>query len=141
MTSVASPKLAAETTASWPLGSSRELTRQRSGLSRRSLRGTPARRLLRRRKEQIGRHTETGAQTLHHRHAEPLFAAQHFTDAAWCAEQRDEISPREAVLIHQVADQIGDARRLARPFHFLVRGDQTRLRPEPSDVGRIARIP
>ena len=69
------------------------------------------RRLLRRRKEQIGRHKETGAQTLHHRHAEPLFATHHFTDAAWRAEQREEVSSREAVLIDQVADQIGDASR------------------------------
>jgi hypothetical protein len=34
-------------------------TRQRSGSGRRSLGGTPGRRLLRRRKEQIGWHTET----------------------------------------------------------------------------------
>ena len=33
---------------------------------------------------------------------------------------------REAVLIHQVADQIGDARRPARPLHFLVRGKFSR---------------
>jgi hypothetical protein len=114
---------------------------QRSGSSRRSLRGMPGRRLLRRRKEQIGWHTETGAQTLHHRHAEPLFATQYFTDAAWCPEQRDEVSSREAVLIHQMADQIGDAWRPARPFHFLVRGNQANLRFQPSNVGRIVRAP
>jgi predicted nucleic acid-binding protein len=71
---------------------------------------------------------ETGAQTLHHRHAEPLFATHYFADAAWRAEQRDEVSSREAVLIHKVADQIGDTRRPTGPFHFLVRGNQARLR-------------
>ena len=83
-----------------------------------SLRGTSGRRLLRRRKEQISRHTETGAQTLHHRHAQPLFATHHFTDAARGAEERDQVRSREAVLIHEVADQIGDARRPTRPFAF-----------------------
>ena len=45
------------------------------------------------------------------------------------------------MLIHKVADQIGDARRPARPSLFLVRGDQARLRLQPSDVGWIIRIP
>jgi hypothetical protein len=53
----------------------------------------------------------------HHRHAEPLFARHYFTDAAWRAEQRDEVSSREAVLIHKVTDQIGDTRRPTGPFH------------------------
>ena len=103
----------------------------RSG--RRYLSGTPGRRLLRRWKEQIGRHTETGAQTLHHRHTKPLFATHDFTDAAWRAEQRDEVSSRQAVLIHKVADQFGDARRPTGPFHFLVRGNQPRLRLQRLD--------
>ena len=60
------------------------------------------------------------------RHAEPLFVTHYFTDAAWRAEERDEVRSREAVLIHQVADQIGGARRPVRPLHFLVRGNQAR---------------
>jgi hypothetical protein len=38
----------------------------------------------------------------------PLFATHYFTYAAWRAEQRDEVSSRQAVLIHKVADQIGE---------------------------------
>jgi hypothetical protein len=45
------------------------------------------------------------------------------------------------VLIHEVADQIGDARRPAGPLFFLVRSDQSRFRLQPSDVGWIIRIP
>ena len=56
---------------------------------------------------------------------EPLFVTHYYRRGA---EQRDEVSPREAVLIHKVADQIGDARRPTGPFHFLVRGNQARLR-------------
>ena len=36
------------------------------------------------------------------------------------------------MLIHEVADQIGDARRPARPLLFLVCSDQTRLRLHPN---------
>ncbi|MGO9867627.1 MAG: hypothetical protein ACLPJY_08115 [Rhodomicrobium sp.] len=43
----------------------------------------------RRRKEQIGWHAETGAQTLHHRHAQPLLATHYLTHPAWGAEKRD----------------------------------------------------
>jgi hypothetical protein len=79
----------------------------------------------------------------HHRHAEPLFATHYFTDAAWRAEQRDEVSSREAVLIHKVTDQIGDTRRPTGPFHFLVRGNQARLRSLSirTRVASIARSP
>ena len=38
------------------------------------------------------------------------------------------VSSRQTVLIHQVADQIGDARRPTGPFLFLVRSNQARLR-------------
>jgi hypothetical protein len=113
-------------------------TRQQSGSGRRSLRGTPGRRLLRRRKEQIGRHTETGAQTLHHRHAKPLFPTHYFTDAAWRAEQRDEVSSREAVLIHQVADQIGDASAADGAISFPRTRQQGALAP-PTERRRLDR--
>jgi hypothetical protein len=45
------------------------------------------------------------------------------------------------VLIHEVADEIGRARWPARPFALFVSGDQTRLRLEPGNVGRIIRLP
>src|SRR3972149_7031324 len=107
----------------------------------RSLRGTSGRAFLRRRKQQIGRHAETGAQTLYHRYAQPLFATHYFTHAAWGAEEPAWLRSRETVLIHEVADQIDDVRRPARPLLFLVRSDQARLRLQPSDVGWIVRIP
>jgi hypothetical protein len=110
-------------------------------LGRGSLSGTSRRCFLRRRKKQICRHSETGTQTLHHRHAQPLFATHYFTHAAWGAEERDKVRSRETVLIHEVADQIGDAGRPARPLLFLVRSDQARLRLQPSDLGWIIRIP
>jgi len=43
---------------------------------------------------------------------------------AWGAEERDQVRSRETVLIHKVAEQIGDARLPARPFLFLVCGVQ-----------------
>jgi hypothetical protein len=43
-------------------------------------------RFPRRWQQQVGRHAEAGAQSLHHRHAQPLLAAKYFTDAARGAE-------------------------------------------------------
>ena len=94
-----------------------------------------------RRKEQFGRHAETGAQALHHRHAQPLLATQDFTHAARSAQDRHQIRAREAVLIHEVADHLGDAWRPTRPFRLFIGGDQARLRLQSGDVGRIVRIP
>ncbi len=78
--------------------------------SRRPLGGTSGRCFLRRRKEQVGWHAETGAQTMYQRHAQPLLATHYLTHAAWGAEERDQVRSCETVLIHEVAEQIGDAR-------------------------------
>ena len=75
---------------------------------------------LRRRQQQVGRHAEAGAQSLHHRHAQPLLAAKNFTDAARGAQDRHHVGSREAMLVHQVTDQIRKARwpvRLKAAFH------------------------
>jgi hypothetical protein len=47
----------------------------------------------------------------------------------------------EAVLIHEMTDQIGCARRPARPFALLIGGDQARFRLMASDVGCKIRLP
>src|SRR5436190_9243610 len=82
---------------------------------------------LRRRNEKIGGYTEASPQPLDHRHAQSLFTAKDFANAAWCAEDRHHVRARETVLVHQVADQIGDPRRAARPFAFLIGDNQARL--------------
>src|SRR5882724_1476553 len=87
--------------------------------------------------EQIGRHTEAGTQPLNHRHAQPLLAPQDFTDPARRAEDRHHVSAREAVLVHEVADQFRDVRWPAGPFAFLIGSNQPRLRLQPHAVGRI----
>jgi hypothetical protein len=51
------------------------------------------------------------------------------------------MSARVSVLIHQVSNRFGSARRSARPLAPFVGSDQTRLRREPGDVGWIIRIP
>jgi hypothetical protein len=81
---------------------------------------TPGWRLLRRRQQQVGRDAEAGAQSLHHRHTQPFLAAKNFTDAARGAEDRHHFGSREAMLVHQVTDQIRKARwpvRLKAAFH------------------------
>ena len=50
--------------------------------------------------QQVGRHAEAGAQSLHHRHTQLLFASQNFAYAARGAENRLQVGSREAVLIH-----------------------------------------
>ena len=113
------------------------LTPNRRGLLPRAA----ARCLLGRRQQQVGRHAETGAQPLHHRHAQPLFPAQDFADAARSAEDRHHVGSREAVLIHQVADQVRKTRRPAGPFALLISGNQARLRLQPYNIGWIIRTP
>jgi hypothetical protein len=44
------------------------------------------------------------------------------------------------MLIHQMADHRGGARRPPRPFALFVSFDQARLRLQPRNVGRIVRI-
>ena len=56
-------------------------------------------------------------------------------------QDRHHVRTGEAVLIHEVADQIGRAERPARPFALLIGGDQTHLRLEASDVGWKIRLP
>src|ERR1700722_35526 len=84
---------------------------------------------------------EAGAQPLHHRHAQPLPASKDLADAARCSQDRHHVGTGEAVLIHQVADEIGRTGSPARPLALLVGGDQTRLRLEPRNVGRLIRPP
>ena len=84
---------------------------------------------------------ETRAQPLYHRHAQLLLAPKDLADAARCSEDRHHVGAGEAVLIHEVADEIGCARWPANPFALLVGGDQTGLRLEPADVGRLVGFP
>src|ERR1700736_1402193 len=99
------------------------------------------RRLLRRWQQQVGRHAEAGAQSLHHRHAQPLLAAKNFTDAARGAQDRHHVGSREAMLVHQVTDHIREARRPAGPFALLISRNQARLRLQPHNIGWIIRTP
>jgi len=100
-----------------------------------------SRRFLRWRKEQVGRNMETGAQPLHHRHAQPLLAPKDLADAARCSQNRHHVGAGKPVLIHEMADEIRHARRPARPFALLIGCDQTRLCLEASDVGGLIRLP
>src|SRR5664280_2705440 len=63
------------------------------------------------------------------------------TSPARCAQDRHHVRTGQAVLIHEVADQIACARRPARPFTLLIGGDQTRLRLEASNVSWKIRLP
>ena len=71
----------------------------------------------------------------------PFLPRKHFADAARRAQDRRHVGARKIVLIHQVADQLRGARRPPRPFALLIGFDQTRLRLQPRNVGRIVRIP
>jgi len=57
------------------------------------------------------------------------------------AQDRHHARAREAVLIHQVADHLGSARRPTRPFRLFIGGDQAHLRLQPANVGWIVRSP
>jgi hypothetical protein len=87
------------------------------------------------------RNMETGTQPLYHRDTQPLLASRDLTDTARGAQDRHHVRTGEAVLIHEVTDQIRRARWPARPLALLIGGDQTRLRLEPSDIGWIIRLP
>src|SRR6266851_217126 len=89
-----------------------------------SLSRTPARRSLGRRQQQVGWHAKSGTQSLDHSDAQPLLASQDFAHSARGAEDRHHVGSREAVLVHQMADQIRDARWPAWPFALLIGGDQ-----------------
>jgi hypothetical protein len=79
---------------------------------------------------------ETGAQPLHHGHAQRILSLQDLTDAARCSQHWHHVGTAETVLIHEVPDKIRRARRSARPFAFLIgRRDQPCLRLEPGHVG------
>ena len=104
-------------------------------LGRGSLSGTSRRCFLRRRKKQICRHSETGTQTLHHRHAQPLL--QNLADPARRSKEWDHVRPREPVLVHKAPDQVGGARRSARPLALLIGGNQAGLRLKPGDDDAI----
>src|SRR5712691_8042459 len=107
----------------------------------RSFSRTPRWRFLGRWNEKVGRHSESGAQSLHHRHAQPLLAPQDFADPARGTEDRHHVGTREAVLIHQVTDQVCDAGQPMRPFALLIGSDQARLRLQPRNIGWFIRIP
>src|ERR1017187_1687833 len=62
----------------------------------------------------------------------PSLPPKNFADAARCAQDRHHVRTGQAVLIHEVADQIACARRPARPFTLFIGDDQTRLRLEAS---------
>jgi len=71
----------------------------------------------------------------------PFLPPKNFADAARRAQDRHHVRTGQAVLIHEVADQIACARRPARPFTLFIGGDQTRLRLEASDVSWKIRLP
>src|ERR1700688_5111466 len=78
---------------------------------------------------------------MYHRHTQSLLAAKNLTHATGGAEDRHHVGSREAMLIHQVTDQIRDARRPAWPFAFLISGNQARLGLQPHNIGWIIRVP
>ena len=45
------------------------------------------------------------------------------------------------MLIHQVADEVGNAGAATGPFALLIGRNQARLRFQPSDISRFIRIP
>jgi hypothetical protein len=62
-------------------------------------------------------------------------------NATGSAEDRHHVGPREAVLVHQVTDQIRKARRPAGPLALFMSGNQARLRLQPHNIGWIIRAP
>jgi hypothetical protein len=102
----------------WTIQTCEEPSRRRRGcpeaLRRNRLGQAAARRfgpaLSWRWKEKVAGHAETGTQPLHHRYTQRLLAAVDFTDMLVDMEHLDHVGTREAVLIHEVADQIGPAR-------------------------------
>ena len=70
---------------------SRRRRKPRSG--RGLLPRTAARCSLGRRKQQVGPHAETGAQPLHHRHAQPLVPVQDFADGGVASSSRTLLEP------------------------------------------------
>ena len=100
-----------------------------------------ARRLLRWRKQQVGRNIKTGTQPLRHGHVQSPFPLQDFTDAARRSQDRHHVRTGETMLIHQVADEIRCAWWPTRPLAFLIGRDQTRLRLQPGNVGWLIRLP
>ena len=73
-----------------------------------------------RRQQQVGGNAEAGAHALHHTHAQFLFPRENFADAARRAQDRGHVGAGKAVFVHEMADQIGRARRPARPSALLI---------------------
>src|SRR6266851_9752264 len=84
---------------------------------------------------------KTGAQSLHHGHAQPLLSLQNLTDAARRSKDRHHVRTGETMLIHEVADEIRCAWWPPRPLAFLIGCDQTGLRLQPGNVGWLIRLP
>src|SRR6266516_980980 len=51
------------------------------------------------------------------------------------------VASREAVLIHEVTNGIRRSRRPARPFALFIGGNQTGLRLQSRNIGRVIRVP
>jgi hypothetical protein len=49
-----------------------------------------------------------------------LLSGENFADAARRAEERHQLGAGDAVLVHEVPDQVGGARRPARPSALLI---------------------
>ena len=84
-------------------------------------------RLIWRRNEKVGWDAESGAQSLHHRHAQLPLAIQHLAHPARRTQNRDQVGACQSMLIHEVTYQLRRARLSARPFGLFVGGDQTGL--------------
>jgi hypothetical protein len=54
---------------------------------------------------------------------------------------RDHVGAREAVLVHKMPDQVGNARRPARPLVLLISRDQAGLCLQARDIGRAVGVP
>ena len=103
---------------------------------------TPGPRFARRRQQQVGRHAEASTRSLHHRHAQPLLAAQDPL-LTWLGAPRIGTMSARARPCWSISDGSGP-RRLAAAVAISRapgRGDQQRLRLQPRDIGRIIRAP
>ena len=79
--------------------------------------------------QQVSRNVKSLAKLADHRHAEFALTIHDFAHAACRAEKRYEIRAGEVVLLHQISQQLRQARRPAGPARTLI------ARSSPSDSG------
>ena len=76
----------------------------------------------------------------HHGHAELPFPGHYLADPTRRPQEFGELSPREAVLVHQIGQKLRERGRPTGSTALLVRFDQSRLGDEARLIRWISRI-